>query len=465
MPRLTIPSPPRAVVAAAVAALALALGACEEATVPNFNTPNTDQLLSTPTQASVNTTVVGLTVGTRASAGTWALTLGILGREVYNLGNAEPRNVLGYLIGPLEPGGFGTDMGWTATYRNLRTAATVLEAVDKVPDYTPEQKAAVRGFVKTIMAQDYVNQLRIRDTFGIVLEVNPDPTVLGAFVSRDSGYAHAAALFDEAKAELLAGGATFPFPLPSGFAGFNTPATFLLANRGLKARMDVYRGRWNDALSSLGESFISTASPAPAALAAGIYHVYSTSSGDATNPLFDPAPAALVAEPNFLADAQLRPDGTPDLRAAAKAQATPVSLTTQGVTSNLKLTRYASNVAPVPWIKNEELILLRAEANHGLGNRAAAIQDLNFIRVNSGGLAPLPDDYAGDLVDEILYNRRYSLFFEYGHRWVDARRYGRLDDLARALPSHRVFPLVPIPADECSQRDPEPTGCVNVLGF
>ena len=36
-------------------------------------------------------------------------------------------------------------------------------------------------------------------------------------------------------------------------------------------------------------------------------------------------------------------------------------------------------MAPIPIIKNEELILLRAEANIGLGNRAAAIQDLNFM--------------------------------------------------------------------------------------
>lgn len=455
----------RAVVLPAVVTLLVGLGACEAVTVPNYNTPSTEQLVTNPTAATVNTTIGGLLVGIRGSVGTWATTLGILGREVYNLDGAEPRNVLGYLVGPLEPGGFGTDMGWTASYRNLRTAVTVLEAVDKVPGYTPAQKAAVRGFVRTIMAQEYVNQLRIRDTFGIVLDVNPDPTVLGEFVSRDSGYARAATLFDEAKADLTAGGAAFPFQLTSGFAGFNTPSTFLRVNRGLKARMDVYRGRWSDALTSLGESFISTASATPAALATGVYHVYSTSSGDATNPLFDPAPRALVAVPSFLTDAQRRADGTPDLRASSKAQVTPVSVSTQGVTSNVKITAYASNVAPVPWIKNEELILLRAEANNGLGNRTAALQDLNFIRVNSGGLAPLPATFAGDLVDEILYNRRYSLFYEYGHRWVDARRYGRLERLPKTLPSHRVFPLVPIPVDECNQRSPEPKGCVNVVGF
>ncbi|MCX5762110.1 MAG: hypothetical protein NTW72_11530, partial [Gemmatimonadetes bacterium] len=89
---------------------------------------------------------------------------------------------------------------------------------------------------------------------------------------------------------------------------------------------------------------------------------------------------------------------------------------------------------------------------------------LNFVRTNQGGLAPLANDFAGDLVTEILYDRRYSLFFEYGHRWVDSRRYNRLGDLVRQLPSHRVFPLIPIPVDECNQRSPQPKGCVNVLG-
>jgi len=455
----------RTILLPAAMALVAGVGACREVTVPNYNAPSTEQLLTNPTAATVNTTVAGLLVGMRGSVGTWAVTLGALGREIYNLDAAEPRNVNAILIGPLEPGGFGTDMGWTATYRNLRTAVTVLEAVEKVPNYTDAERAAVRGFVKTVMAQEYVNQLRIRDTFGIVLDVNPDPTVLGDFVSRDDGYARAAALFDEGKAELAAGGAAFPFQLTSGFAGFNTPATFLRVNRGLKARMDVYRGRWDDALASLGESFISTASGTPAALATGVYHVYSTASGDATNTLFDAGPRALVAVPEFLADAQLQPGGTIDRRASAKAQIMPTALSTQGVSSNVRITAYANNVAPVPIIKNEELILLRAEANAALGRRAEAIEDLNFVRVNSGGLAPLPADYAGDLVDEILYNRRYSLFFEYGHRWVDMRRYGRLEQLPKALPTHRIFPIVPIPIDECSQRSPEPAGCVNVLGF
>ncbi len=447
-----------------VAACASAV-ACSAADIANYNSPNTSQLEGSPNAATVNTTVAGVIAGSRAGAGTWASTLGIFGREIMNLDGAEPRNVLALLIGPLEPGGFGTDAGWSNSYRNLRTAYTILDVVDAVPDYTAAQKSGVKGFVKTFMALEYMNQLRVRDTFGLVFDVPKDPTAQGAFITRDEAYTKTAALFDEARTDLAAAGTAFPFTLTTGFTGFNTPANFLRVNRGLKARLEVYRGRWADALTALNESFISTAAGTTAGFATGVYHVYSTASGDATNPLFDPAPRAIVVVPEFLTEARLRTDGSRDLRATGKAVVGTVNLATQGISSNVRPIVYPTNVTSIPIVRNEELILLRAEANIGLGNRAAAIADLNFVRTNAGGLPALASDFAGDLVTELLYDRRYSLFFEYGHRWVDARRYNRLGELRKQLPTHRVFPLVPIPVDECNQRlAATPKGCVNVLG-
>ena len=447
------------------AAACASIVACQSADIANFNSPNTSQLEGSPNAATVNTTVAGVLAGSRSGAGTWASTLGVFGREIMNLDGAEPRNVLALLIGPLEPGGFGTDAGWSNSYRNLRTAYTILSVVDVVPDYTAAQKSGVKGFVKTFMALEYMNQLRVRDTFGLVFDVSKDPTVQGAFITRDEAYTKTAALFDEARTDLAAAGTAFPFALTTGFTGFNTPANFVRVNRGLKARLEVYRGRWADALTALNESFVSTTAGTTAGFATGVYHVYSTASGDATNPLFDPAPRAIVAVPEFLTEARLRTDGSRDLRATSKAVVGTVNLATQGISSNVRPIVYPTNVTSIPIIRNEELILLRAEANIGLGNRAAAIADLNFVRTNAGGLPALASDFSGDLVTEMLYDRRYSLFFEYGHRWVDARRYGRLGELKKQLPSHRVFPLVPIPVDECNQRlAAPPKGCVNVLG-
>lgn len=462
--RMRLMTAARRMMVAALVGSATLLGGCQEVTVPNFNAPNVDGLLNNPDAGTVNTAVVGLLVGARGSVGTFGQTLGIFGREMYNLDQAEARFVLSWLVEPLSPGGFGVDIGWTNTYRQVLQAETILGAVEKVGNYTAAQKEGVRGFTKTMQALAFWEQLRVRDTFGIVLTVDPTAQQLGEFVTKEAGYTRAVALLDEAATHLNNAGASFAFTLTSGFTGFNTPANFLRVNRALKGRMEVERGRWQEALTALNASFIATTPATAATLATGVYHVFSTASGDAVNPMFDPAPRALVAHPSFLADARRRADNSPDLRTSKVATST-TTLTSQGISSNTRLNLAATNVAPSPLIRNEELLLLRAEANIGLGNRAAAIADLNVVRTVAGGLPPLDAGFAGNLLDELLYERRYSLFGEYGHRWADMRRYGRLSQLPKFAPTHRIYPIVPLPSDECNQRRPEPRGCVQVSGI
>src|SRR3954471_2314648 len=160
---------------AVVVVAAVTLGACQEVTVPNYNNPNLDALLNNPDAGTVNTAVVGLVISLRDRVGTEASAMGILGKESYNLDQAEPRNVLSYLQGPIEPGGFVQDLSWTAGYRNMRQGATILEAAEKVTDYTATQKEAIRGFVKTIIATELLSQIRIRDTIGIMVDISADP--------------------------------------------------------------------------------------------------------------------------------------------------------------------------------------------------------------------------------------------------------------------------------------------------
>jgi hypothetical protein len=108
-------------------------------------------------------------------------------------------------------------------------------------------------------------------------------------------------------------------------------------------------------------------------------------------------------------------------------------------------------------IKNEELILLRAEANIGLSNFLPAVNDINLVRQTSGGL-PL---YAGlvdqpSLLAELLYNKRYSLMYEGGHSWVDYRRYGLTSSLQAfdrpGPPPDVIFLTLPIPTSELQPR-------------
>ena len=459
-----------------LAVAALTVAACKDVTVPNYNNPSLEQLTETPTVGTVNTAVVGMLINLRGRVGTEASAMGILGKESYNLDQAEPRNVLGYLQGPIEPGGFVQDLSWTAAYRNIYQGAVILEATAKVPEtaastpasFTAQQKESIRGFVKTIIAIELLTQIRIRDQAGIMVAYTADPAApLGPIVSKTDALTRIAALLDEAKTHLQAGGAAFPFPLTTGFTGFNTPTTLLQFNRAIKARVEVYRGQWASALTALSESFLDVSSGSAATLAKGVYHVFSTASGDALNPLYDPTPATLYVHPSVLNGAQTRANGQPDLRLTSKTSP-GTQRVVQQVQGTHRFTVYASNVAPVPIIKNEELILLRAEARWYGGDQPGALADINFIRVNSGGLAPLAG-FANEtaFVDELLYNRLYSLLFEGGHRWVDARRFGRLAQLPKLNTqiNEKTFPYVMFPQDECNQRDPKPQpGCTGVTG-
>jgi len=286
---------------------------------------------------------------------------------------------------------------------------------------------------------------------------------LAAIATKQAVFTRINDLLDQAKVHLVAGGTVFPFTLDAGFAGFNTPTNFLKVNRAIKARVDVYQKNWVAALQDLTESFVDTTK----AMSLGAYASYSTNSGDVVNPLFDPLPRTLMAWPDIKAEAQLRAGGAPDLRATQKTLAfTPIRVL-NGITDSLKWNIYKTAGDPVPIIKNEELILLRAEANLQNGDRASAIKDINVVRVVSGGLAPLasdpgldpsiPANLSGDLlIDELLYNRHYSLIWEGAHRWIDMRRYGLLAKLPRARVGDIVVPYAALPDDECVARNNPP---------
>jgi hypothetical protein len=188
---------------------------------------------------------------------------------------------------------------------------------------------------------------------------------------------------------------------------------------------------------------------------------YSAGAGDLPNPLaLSPQVGENFGNPLLRTQAQLQADGISlDRRFLTKLVTRPQRSagTPQVLTSDLGWVRYPSPNSPIPLIKNEELILLRAEANIGLSNFPAAVPDIDLIRTTSGGLPP----YAGavdqpSLTAELLYNKRYSLMYEGGHSWVDYRRYGMtsvLQSLDRpGPPADVIFPTLPIPAAETQPR-------------
>ncbi|MGH7713151.1 MAG: RagB/SusD family nutrient uptake outer membrane protein [Gemmatimonadaceae bacterium] len=442
----------------------LALGACNSLDITDLNNPPLESLEGSPTAATVNSAATGLLIGARTGiVGTtgYVSELGIFGREVYVLSGDDPRFVTELLVGPLE-GGNGAFGGahWTLRYANIRNANIVLNAVEKVAVLSAQQKEGIRGFAKTMQALDLLLIINTRDNFGAPIDVNTDATGEPApIAAKQQVFQRVVTLLDEARTHLQSAGSAFSFPLSEGFAGFNTPTTFTRFNRALRARVAVYLADYNAAITALGQSFIDPAG----SLTLGVYHTFSTGAGDVTNGSFDPTGRALRGHPSFVRDAQRKPNGSPDDRTNKNAQGD--TLTRENLSSDKIVTVYNSPSAPAAIIRNEELILLRAEANIGLNNLAAALTDINLIRSRSGGLGPYGGALAAAaLLDELLYNKRYSLYFE-GHRWVDLRRYNRLGTLPRDRATHRVFTAFPFPANECLARTPQPSsGCAPVAG-
>jgi len=434
-----------------------AAAACSDLTVPDYNNPSLEDLQTNPTPAKIAQAAQGLLVGSRVQQGTqngYVSLLGIIGRESYNFDPADPRFMVEMLIGPLDGGSpaFGGNL-FAFPYANIRNANTLLGALDQVAGLSAAQKSAVQGFARTMQALDFLYLINTRDDLGLPIEVGTAPTGPPVpIASKTEVFAHISSLLDNGLTQLQAGGSAFPFEMSPGFAGFSTPAEFARFNRALKARVEAYRGNYAAVLTALNASFISTASP----LTLGAYHSYSTGSGDIQNLLFDPTGRAIVAHPSLRTDAERKPDGSLDARVLNKT-AIITARTVQNVTSDLVFTIYQSNVAPVPIIRNEELILLRAEALFNTGNAAGALADINFIRTTSGGLAPRgPFANAADFTTELLNQRRYSLMFEGGHRWIDSRRFGRLATLPKALPTHNIHTRFPFTEAECLARAESP---------
>jgi len=80
--------------------------------------------------------------------------------------------------------------------------------------------------------------------------------------------------------------------------------------------------------------------------------------------------------------------------------------------------------SPIVLTRLEDITLLRAEALAVLGEKNAAIENLNVIRTLRG-LEDYNEAINGSLIDAIFKERKRELMGE-GHRWYDLVRYNRI---------------------------------------
>jgi starch-binding outer membrane protein, SusD/RagB family len=453
----------------------MAVTACTDFfNVPNTNQPNLEDLVSNPTRTKLQAAAAGIFSTARQGFGgaggiqNYIWRLGSMGREGINLsGNNQPDYQEPY-FGPLQSTGFGGSQ-WSDRYTHIRDINIFLDALANVStvQVSTTEKAGGRGMGNTLKALAFMYLIITRDSLGAPVDVDRTITATPApFVTKDSVYGYILGLLDSAQAD-LGRASTFFFAVPPGFTGFNTPATFIPFNRALAAKVEVLRATaagcgtpcYAKALTALAGSFLVMDSTQ---LGLGVYYDFSIAPGDVTNGLSEPLNGVtFFAHPSDSVDAQLQPGGAPDQRVINKIVrgTKPQTLGGISIVGVQKFTMYFTGGAadpnhPIPIIRNEELILLDAEAQWFAGLKTKADSDINFVRQHSGHLAPiLVFATDSDFVKELIYNRRYSLLWEQGTRWVDARRFHRLSDISNELPSFPNVPTVmPLPKSECDAR-------------
>lgn len=455
---------------AMLAAGATLLASCNDFDVRNLNAPTEGALTGTPSRNTLGRTAIGIQIEAFNDLAGQIQQWGIYGREGWNLLGNDPRETGEEISGPQDPGGRAGGQ-WTGKYGAIRTINTYLAGLDLATDMTPEEISASKGFAKTIKAY-HLHRLAIRSgPTGIPIDVDrPIDAEPAPLVTFDEAMAAASALFDEALADLQAGGAEFPFDFVPGYEGFADPAAFVQVNRALAAKLLVHRATfndcatcWNEAETALSQSFVTDAG-LPDALSLGVYFGYTGASGELANPITETLDNNRYwVHPSIITGAQLRVGGEPDLRLTTKTALAPAPRTLNDLTGTHKPVMYNDPTDPsvpdrgadIPFIINEELLLLRAETRWNTSDKPGAITDINLVRQHAGGLPPSTLTIASSddaFITELLYNRLYSLMWTQGVRWIDARRYDRIDDLPLDRPGDVVHPNMLIPSAECDAR-------------
>ena len=408
----------------------------------NLNSPTIEDYLINASSDQLNGLVTGTLSGMRNNEGTYLDAVSVIGREIYRFSNADPRFVselLGQDATTLNNTGFYITNPWASRYRAIKNCNVLIEAATNSTKISEPERKGYTGIAKTLKAYELLLNLNLTYSNGVRIDV-ADQNNLGPILTYDESIAAIASLLNEGKTDLTGASILYSLTLSGGFAEFDDAAGLIKFNRALAARVAVYRQLWAEALTALNESFFDI----NGSLTLGVSHVFSTNAGDQLNSAFFPQNQngeVRLAHPKFITDLAANDDR------AEKATIRTAAASNAGLSSNWDVWVYRSSTDSIPIIRNEELILIYAEAKINQNSFPDAIVALNKIRAAHNVTPYAGASTAPALINEMLNQRRYSLFFE-GHRWIDMRRYNKLAELPIDRPNDDVWSAMPIPLTE-----------------
>src|SRR5438874_3620922 len=369
----------RTVRASLVAAAAVTLGGCN-LDLTNPNQPTLASTLTNP-RASISRMVVGVVGNYRDNRANQIRALGSFGRETYYMFITDGRFITGPYRDWKQNNSFEAGTQWGARYQNRRNAYAAMQLINTSPtSVSPTtligtEKAGALGVLKTFIALDMLHVIEARGAIGAVVDMTDDVNAVLPIVSQDSVYKWITAMLDDAKGNLDTAGNSFYFPMHSGFSAFgvaaNKPAGFAQFNRAIKARVEAKRGSlgcgapcYTDALTALGQTWIADLTAANRDN--GVYTIYSIAPGDVLNLASFQGDRNFYVHPSIDSIPGVASDDRYRRQVALSGSACSTNYTSPqtevGVTATHRASTYATNVTPVPITRNDELVLLRAEA-------------------------------------------------------------------------------------------------------
>jgi starch-binding outer membrane protein, SusD/RagB family len=436
------------------------LAACKDTNVPDLSGPTS--VASTPT--GIQNVVTGLFFAARIDVGNYVFASSAFGRDAGNFTNTEPRWITeGLGLTPIAFNDFfWSQWEWDQEYSNIKLANNIVASIPNVaPAYSSAQAAAISGVVRTIKALQFMMIAETHDTVGVSLYSAGASSPQAIYCNRDV-WQYIVALLDSANRDLnTAGAISLPITLPSGFGAVGlsagpstTGGAFAAFNRALAGKAglqlayaiarqngtgptpntagtpDVAALTRADSALKASALFNPSAitSPTPGGFstndAYGVYHVFSAQSGDLTNYV-----NGIIGTYAVLWDLVADVDTVNDLRWKAKFAVNPNAVqqaTFAPVASPYIYNYYPSVSTPIPIVRNEELTLIDAQIQLGLGAYGNAMNLINMVHQQAGGYAtPLtvPADYL-DVRNALLKEQRISTAIEAsGDRMISIRMY------------------------------------------
>jgi len=372
--------------------------------------------------------------------------LGLYTDELHYYGDAQSISSSFY-NNTLSPSATDLASLWNSSYSQVYAANAVLEGLANSTTLSQEDSGPMRGealFIRALL------HFYLTDLYGEVPYVTAtDYRQNSSIVKIAVQDVYAKALQDLEEALTLLPD-TYPQPdrvRPNKFAAYT-----------LMARLHLYAGNWemaaNEASAVINESLFSIGVPPENAFLKGspetIWQLApgvpggNTLEGSTFLFVSGPPPGSALREELVMA---FEPG---DLRFLHWVGSVTDGVNTWYHPNKYKLTLYAGGDQEYSKIfRLAELYLIRSEARARQGDLIGAREDLNIVRMRAG----LPGSLAAtaeELIDAVLYERRVELFTEFGHRFFDLKRFGRLDMTLEALKPgwENTDSLFPVPAVE-----------------